>query len=255
LFCDNCGRELPPDGRFCDCCGRKVIEEHPPTSSSIPTPTAPDVFLIPPPRAEAIPAPQETPGAGHQLVGEAVGSKLRDSAPSPPTAKRGRTIFPWHPRFSRRSLVISAVGLAVTIIVVSLVATSILSPGILILPQGTASSTTAVTTTSGGVLSVQINIANSPTTLGAIQTIIVTVLDQGGKPVPEATVHLEVTSPSGYTTVLEASTDASGLHTFVLQIQALPSSVGTFQVKASATKAGYQTGQAEATFQVTETVP
>jgi hypothetical protein len=139
--------------------------------------------------------------------------------------------------------------------VVSLVATSILSPGILILPQGTASSTTAVTTTSGGVLSVQINIANSPTTLGAIQTIIVTVLDQGGKPVPEATVHLEVTSPSGYTTVLEASTDASGLHTFVLQIQALPSSVGTFQVKASATKAGYQTGQAEATFQVTETVP
>jgi ribosomal protein L40E len=109
----------------------------------------------------------------------------------------------------------------------------------------------ATTSTSGGVLSVQINIANSPTTLGAIQTIIVTVLDQGGKPVPEATVHLEVTSPSGYTTVLEESTDASGVHTFVMQIQALQSSVGTFQVKASATKAGYETGQAEATFEVT----
>ena len=179
-------------------------------------------------------------------------SELRESAPSPPTPKRGRTAFPWHPRFSRRSLVISAVGLAVTIVVVSLVATSILSPGMLILPQGTTSSTTAVTSTSGGVLSVQIKIANSPTTLGSTQTIIVTVLDQSGKPVPEATVHLEITSPSNHTAVSEGPTDASGVHTFVLQIQAMPDNVGTFQVIASATKAGYETGQAEATFEVTE---
>jgi len=180
-------------------------------------------------------------------------SDLRETAPSPPTPKRGRTIFSWHPQFSRRSLVISAVGLAVTIIVVSLVATSILSPGILILPQGTTSSTTAVTTTSGGALSVQIKIANSPTSLGAIQTIIVTVLDQGGKPVPEAMVHLEVTSPSSQTAVSEGSTDTNGAYNLVFQIQALPNNLGTYQVKASATKAGYQTGQAEVTFKVTET--
>jgi ribosomal protein L40E len=121
--------------------------------------------------------------------------------------------------------------------------------------HGEQATTTTVSQQTDAILSVQINIANNPTTLGSTQNIVVTVLDQDGKPVPEATVHLEVTSPSGSTTVLEASTDASGVDTFVMQIQALKSSVGTFQVKASATKTGYQTGQAEATFQVAEGNP
>jgi ribosomal protein L40E len=113
----------------------------------------------------------------------------------------------------------------------------------------------ATTSTSGGVLSVQINIANSPTTLGSIQTIIVTVRDQSGKPVPEATVHLEITSPSNHTDISEGSTDTNGAYNRVFQIEALPENVGTYQVKASATKTGYQTGQAETTFQVTEGNP
>jgi hypothetical protein len=112
-----------------------------------------------------------------------------------------------------------------------------------------------VTSTAGGVLSVHINIANNPTTLGSIQTITVTVLDHSGRPVPEAMVHFEVTSPFNHTDVSERLTDTNGACTFVSQIQGLPNNVGTFQVKAAATKAGYQTGQAEATFQVTESVP
>lgn len=105
---------------------------------------------------------------------------------------------------------------------------------------------------SSGALSVQIKIANNPTTLGSVQTIIVTVLDQNGKPAPEAVVHVEVTSPSNHTDVSEGSTDTSGVYTVVFQILVLTNNVGTFQVKATATKAGYQTGQAETTFQVSE---
>jgi 5-hydroxyisourate hydrolase-like protein (transthyretin family) len=112
-----------------------------------------------------------------------------------------------------------------------------------------------VTPTTGGALSVQINIANNPTTLGSVQTITVTVLDQSGHPVPEVMVHIELTSPSSHTDISEGSTNTNGAYTYVRQISALPDNVGTFQVKASATKAGYETGQAEATFQVTETVP
>ena len=157
-------------------------------------------------------------------------------------------------------MILSAIGLsALTIIAVSLVAFPILSGGTLPFWQGTTSSQTAVTSTTGGVLSVQINIANNPTTLGGIQTITVTVLDQSGQPVPEAMVHVEITypytSPSGNPHVSEGSTDTNGAYALTWQIQAMPDNIGTFQVKASATKAGYQTGQAEAAFQVTETMP
>ena len=108
---------------------------------------------------------------------------------------------------------------------------------------------------SGGVLTVQLTVANNPTTLGSIQNVTVTVLDQSGKPVPEAMVHLEVTSPSNYTTMSDGSTDVDGVCTFVFRIQALLNNVGTFQVKASATKAGYETKQAETVFQASEGNP
>ena len=157
------------------------------------------------------------------------------------------------PRFSRRLRVLSAIGLAaIAIIAVSLVAFPILSGGTLPFWQGaTSSQTTTTTSTTGGALLVKINIANNPTTIGSIQTITFTVLDPGGQPVPEATVHIEVTFPSGRIAVSDRQTDANGVCTLVLQISSVPNNVGTFQVNASATEAGYETGQAEATFQAT----
>lgn len=257
LFCDICGRELEAGAKFCDVCGRKLtVEEQPPTYSTPADFTRPRVAVIRQPGPRAIPAPEGTLATGDRPAKETGESKPSDSQPIQPAPKRTRPGFPRGPRLSRRFLVFSAIGLAaVAIIAVSLVAAPILSGGTLPFWQGTASSQTTVTSTTGGVLSVQINIANNPTTLGSVQTIIVTVLDHSGDPVPEATVHLEVTWPSNHTDLWERSTDTSGACTLVWQIQGVPNNVGTFQVKATATKTGYQTGQAEAAFQVTETAP
>jgi 5-hydroxyisourate hydrolase-like protein (transthyretin family) len=150
-------------------------------------------------------------------------------------------------------MILSAIGLsALTIIALSVVAYPILSGGTLPFWQGaTSSQTTTTTSTTGGALLVKINLANNPTTIGSIQTITFTVLDPGGQPAPEATVHIEVTFPSGRTAVSDRQTDTNGVCTLVLQISSVPNNVGTFQVNASATKAGYETGQAEATFQAT----
>jgi hypothetical protein len=116
-----------------------------------------------------------------------------------------------------------------------------------------------MTSTQGGQLTVQVEVAENPTTLGSVQMIIVTVLDPTGHPVPEAIVHVEIAYPSasssGNPHVSEGSTDTNGAYRLTWQIMAVPDNLGTFQVKVSATKAGYETGQAEATFQVTETVP
>jgi uncharacterized GH25 family protein len=92
-----------------------------------------------------------------------------------------------------------------------------------------------VTPTTGGALSVQINIANNPTTLGSVQTITVTVLDQNGQPVPEAMVHLEITSPytspSGNPRVSDGLTDTNGAYALTWQILAMPDNIGTFASK------------------------
>jgi hypothetical protein len=121
----------------------------------------------------------------------------------------------------------------------------------------TTSTPTVVSLQTGGALSVQINIANDPAILGSIQTITLTVLDSKGQPVPDATVHVEITcpytSPSGNPSIWEGLADRNGKYALTWQIAAEPDNIGTFQVKASATKAGYETGQADATFQVTST--
>ena len=258
LFCDICGRELQAGAKFCDVCGRKLaVEEQPATYPTATDLTRPSVAVIQPLGAKAVSAREGTPAAGDRPAKETVESRPPESRPPQRPPRERRRLFLRGRRFSRRFLIFSAVGLAaVAIIVVSLVATPILSGGILPGWQGTTtSSQTAASSTTGGVLSVQINIANDPTTIGSVQTIKVTVLDPSGHPVPEATVHLEVTSPSGHTDVSERSTDAGGACTFVWQIPGLPDNVGTFQVKASAAKAGYVTAQAEATFQANEAAP
>jgi hypothetical protein len=110
------------------------------------------------------------------------------------------------------------------------------------------------TTTTRGSLSVQINIANDPVALAGVQTVAVTVLDPSGQPVPEAQVHLEVTYPSGQVPVQrDGQTDRGGSYSATWQIAGLPENVGAYQVRVSATKEGYETGQAQATFQATGT--
>ena len=231
LFCDICGRKLEDGTRFCDICGRKVAVEERPVTHSAARPTGEETVVSKPPDSRL---PQPAPKHGR------LGSVRR------------------RPHLSRRSLVISAIGLsALTIIAASLVAFPILSGGTLSLPSwlATTSSQNTVTSTAGGALTVQMEIANNPTTLGSIQTITVTVLDSKGQPVPDATVHVEImypyTSPSG-NPHWEGATDTNGKYALTWQIAAMPDNVGTFQVKTSVTKAGYGTGQAEASFQVTE---
>jgi hypothetical protein len=151
-------------------------------------------------------------------------------------------------------MILSAIGLAaLTIIAVSVVAYPTLSGGALPFWQGTTTSQTTVTSTTGGALSVQINIANNPATLGGVQTATVTVLGPGGQPVSQAQVHLEVTYPSGQVPIQrDGQTDTSGSYSATWQIAGLPENVGAYQVRVSATKTGYETGQAQATFQVAE---
>jgi len=81
--------------------------------------------------------------------------------------------------------------------------------------------------------------------------IIVTVHDPGGGTVSDASVRVEALYPSGHNVVSEGLTDTNGQYVYAWYIPVSAENVGTFQVTASATKAGYQLGQAQATFQAT----
>jgi hypothetical protein len=114
-------------------------------------------------------------------------------------------------------------------------------------------SQTVTTQGTGPALQVYITIAENPVSPGSTQVVSVIVLDPGGLPIPDASVHIQVISPSGRTEVFDGSTDVNGYYSHNWQITASAENVGTYQVVVSAAKDGYQTGQANVTFQATTT--
>ena len=118
--------------------------------------------------------------------------------------------------------------------------------------SGTSAQTpsqTVATQAIGRTLQVQINIEKNPIDLPSIQVITVTVLDPAGVPVYDALVHITVLPPAGRTQAFDGFTDASGHYSTSLYVAAITENVGTFQVVVSATKDGYEEGQAQTTFQ------
>jgi hypothetical protein len=115
----------------------------------------------------------------------------------------------------------------------------------------TTQRTTVTTQGTGPTLHVQVDLAQNPIAVGALQVIIVTVVDPGGISVPNASVHIEIISPSGQAQTFDGSTDTNGQYSQAWHITASPDSVGTFRLSISAAKPGYQTGSAQDTFQAT----
>jgi len=249
-----CGRRLDPDAKFCDQCGRIITfeVEAPLLPHPVAPPQAPPSYEIE--LGEATPRPStpaREPSAVERKVPEArVESKPPESLPPP----RPREAQPSHiptKRFpiTRRTLALSAASVAVIVIV----AFAFLGGPITLPPlSGTTAQTASQTVTTqatGPPLQVGINIASNPVSPGSTQVIVITVQDPSGAAVSEASVRVEVLPPSGNNVTSEGLTNADGQYSYSWEI---PSSerIGEFQVKVTATKAGYSLGQAQATFLV-----
>jgi hypothetical protein len=144
----------------------------------------------------------------------------------------------------------------VAVVVIAVVAVAFLQgpsmlPGLFSTTESQILSQTLTTQQTGPLLQVQIEIANNPVSLGATQVLIVTVRDPTGNAISDASVHVEVLYPSGQTVTSDGLTDTNGQYAYGWPILPLAENVGTSQVTASATKPGYQPGQAQATFEAT----
>ncbi len=79
--------------------------------------------------------------------------------------------------------------------------------------------------------------------------ITVKVTD-GTNPIADASVHVEVLTPSGNKYAGDGSTDSNGEVTFKFKPKK-PDGTGTYQVTATASKEGYESGSGSTTFEVT----
>jgi len=274
-LCDNCGRLLSGDARFCDMCGTQVEAEgmRPAELPLVVTgPSRPRVVVLRPTQAMAttyeptapitlprmVTEPQ--PEAVTRLEPEAV-TKPEPARHPPPTtaaAPRGRAVRFRRFHMTRRRLALSAVGvMAIAIVAFSLLGGAVTVPDLFSHLPGLPGQTTGTATTqvSRQALTVEITLSANSISLGGIQTVTLLVLDQDRQPVSDASVHLDIiplqTAPSGSTYSFDGLTDPQGQYVRTWQIRALPDNIGTFQVTASATKPGYEDGQAKTTFEVT----
>ena len=171
-----------------------------------------------------------------------------------PRPVRGRLLRTRRLHFTRRALALSVVAVAVVAIVAfAFLRGPLVLPGVFSTTQTQTLPETATTQSTGGALQIQINIVKNPISEGSVQTMNVTVRDPSGHAVSDASVHIEVVYPSGFTHTSKGLTDANGQYVHSLFIG--PGNIGTFQVRASATKAGYETAQAQAAFEVTAIPP
>ena len=253
-FCDMCGRRLDPDAKFCDQCGRIITFEleAPPPPHPVAPPQAPPSYEIElgeaPPRPST---PAREPSAVERKVPEArAESRPPVSLPPPrPREAQPSRISAKRFRITRRTLALSVASVAMIVIV----AWAFLGGPVMLPPlSGTSSQTTSqpvTTQATGPPLQVEINIASNPVSPGSTQVIVITVQDPSGAAVSDASVRVEVLPPSRNNVTSEGLTNAEGEYSYSWEI---PSSerIGEFQVKATATKAGYAPGQAEATFLV-----
>jgi len=199
---------------------------------------------------------KEAPAVRPKGPGPQVESKPAESRPPPqPSEVRPRSTTARRFHIKRRALAFSVAGVAL-ILIVSLA----FLRGPLTLPPLSTTNTqtltlsqTVTTQGTGPALQVHIAIAKNPVSPGSTQVVSVIVLDPGGLPIPDASVHIQVISPSGQTDAFDVSTDANGNCSHSWHIAASADNVGTFQVIVSAAKDGYQSGRANATFQATTT--
>lgn len=101
----------------------------------------------------------------------------------------------------------------------------------------------------GPILQVQVEVANNPISAGSTQVLIVTVRDPDGSAIQNASVRIEVLSPTGQKASYEGLTDTNGKDVYAWHIIASADNIGTIQVTVSASKSGYQPGQAQTTFE------
>ena len=80
--------------------------------------------------------------------------------------------------------------------------------------------------------------------------ITVTVTDDNGATVQDATVDITITTASGNVLSANGTTDANGQVTFTYRVNAYRDGTGTYTVDATASKAGYTSGNGSTTFEV-----
>ncbi len=80
--------------------------------------------------------------------------------------------------------------------------------------------------------------------------ITVTVTDDNGATVQDATVDITITTASGNVLSANGTTDANGQVTFTYRVNAYRDGTGTYTVDATASKAGYTSGNGNTTFEV-----
>ena len=245
-FCDQCGRRLEPFARFCDLCGSNVA------------------FVAAPPPPQPVAPPQDW--SSYVIVRFPEAQAFGPTAPEPARVE-SKPVEPWPPpqpseaqpspvrarRFhiSRRALAFSAGTVALIVIVaLAFLSGAIVLPPLPGISVQTLSQTVATQGTSR-TLQVQINIQKNPISLPSMQAISVTVLDPSGAAVQNASVHIDLVSPSGQTVAFDGLTDTNGHYSCSLHISASSDNVGTFKVAVVASKDGYQAGQAQTKFQAT----
>ena len=182
-------------------------------------------------------------------------SKPAEPGPPPPPRKsRMRLILARPVRITRKTLALSAIAAVVIVIVMlGFLGGPLTLPGLFSTTETQATSQATTTQETGPALDVEIGVTRNPISPGATQVLIVTVHERSGSAVSDASVRVEVVYPSGQNAVSEGLTDTNGRYVYALHITASPESTGTFQVTVSATKAGYQPGEAQTTFLATTT--
>ena len=273
-FCDQCGRALEPFVTFCDFCGNNVTF----------VPPIPPESMAPKPKVEGLqdwssyvvvrfPGPATFGPEGAEP--ERVESKpVEPLSPTQAFEAQPRPVRASRFHVTRRALALSAGVVALVVILTLAFYTGVIvlppppSTGAQTLSQAvttqrtsvnaqtlsktvTTQRTTVATQGTGPKLQVQVDVTQDPIAVGALQVIIVTVADPGGNSVQNASVHIEVTSPSGQAQTFDGSTDTNGQYSQAWHIISSPDNVGTFRVSISAAKPGYQTGSTQATFQAT----
>jgi len=257
-FCDLCGRELDPGARFCDLCGRRtaLVEEVPRGHQIVPSQVAPPpVAVLRPPTPETVGAARDASPRKSKGLEAAKESKPAERRMPPEPRQARRRLIPAGGFHVRRKVLVLSVAVVVVVATVALAFLKgpTLLPVLLPSTLTQTSSQTATTYETGPPLKVRINIARNPVSAGSTQVVIVTVTDPNGNAISNASVRIEVLYSSGHREISEGLTGAEGMYNYAWHIMALAENVGTFQVSVSATKAGYQTGQAQASFEVTAT--
>jgi hypothetical protein len=149
---------------------------------------------------------------------------------------------------TRRTLALALIGVAVVwAVALAFLASPLVAPRLVSTTRSQTFSQIGTLKVTGPPLYVEIKIAQNPVSPGSTQVVLVTVRDPSGTAVSDASVSIEVQSPSGQNVTSEGLTNADGQYAYTWDIPA-SRSIGVYQVIASATKAGYSAGYAQATF-------